>query len=59
MMDWFAAEARRIAGDVLHRHGSRYVSLDAMLKDQLGEGINPKYFVVDYLTKKYTELYKL
>ena len=43
--------------DKVHRHGRRYPSLDALLTDQLGEPLNPKYFI-DYLTKKYTELYK-
>ena len=32
-------------------------SLDALLEDQLGEKLNPRYFI-DYLTEKYTELYK-
>lgn len=44
--------------DKIHRHGKRYASLDAMLKDQLGEELNPKYFI-DYLTEKYTDIYKL
>ena len=44
--------------DKVHRHGKRYSSLDAMLEDQLGEKLNPKYFI-DYLTTKYTDLYKL
>jgi carboxypeptidase Taq len=44
--------------DKIHRHGKRYPSLDAMLEDQLGEELNPKYFI-DYLTDKYTDLYKL
>ncbi len=44
--------------DKIHRHGKRYPSLDAMLEDQLGESLNPKYFI-DYLTEKYTDLYKL
>jgi carboxypeptidase Taq len=42
----------------IHKHGRRYQSLDAMLEDQLGEALNPKYFI-DYLTSKYTDLYKL
>ncbi len=42
----------------IHKHGRRYESLDSMLEDQLGEALNPKYFI-DYLTTKYTELYKL
>ncbi|KAL7526885.1 hypothetical protein ACHAWF_001955 [Thalassiosira exigua] len=44
--------------DKVHRHGSRYESLDDMLEAQLGEKLNPKYFV-DYLTRKYTDLYTL
>jgi carboxypeptidase Taq len=42
----------------VHRHGRRYQSLDALLEDQLGEPLNPTYFI-DYLTEKYTDLYKL
>jgi len=42
----------------IHKHGRRYKSLDSMLDDQLGEPLNPKYFI-DYLTNKYTDLYKL
>eukprot|EP00549_Striatella_unipunctata_P001002 CAMPEP_0118717366 /NCGR_PEP_ID=MMETSP0800-20121206/28100_1 /TAXON_ID=210618 ORGANISM="Striatella unipunctata, Strain CCMP2910" /NCGR_SAMPLE_ID=MMETSP0800 /ASSEMBLY_ACC=CAM_ASM_000638 /LENGTH=532 /DNA_ID=CAMNT_0006624057 /DNA_START=123 /DNA_END=1721 /DNA_ORIENTATION=- len=44
--------------DKIHRHGRRYQSLDAMLQDQLGEPLNPKYFI-KYLTDKYSDLYKL
>ena len=44
--------------DKIHRHGKRYPSLDAMLQDQLGEKLNPKYFI-DYLTTKYRDLFKL
>jgi len=42
--------------DKVHRHGKRYKSLDELLEDQLGEKLNPKYYI-DYLTEKYTELY--
>ena len=42
----------------VHRHGRRYESLDALLKDQIGEELKPEYFI-DYLTEKYTELYNL
>lgn len=42
----------------VHQHGRRYASLDSMLEDQLGEPLNPKYYI-DYLTNKYTDLYKL
>lgn len=41
----------------VHKHGSRYASLDEHLKAQVGEPLNPKYFI-DYLTKKYSDLYK-
>jgi carboxypeptidase Taq len=42
----------------VHQHGRRYESLDSMLEDQLGEALNPKYYI-EYLTAKYSELYKL
>jgi carboxypeptidase Taq len=42
----------------VHKHGRRYPSLDAMLEDQLGEPLNPTYFI-EYLTNKYTDLYQL
>lgn len=42
----------------VHQHGRRYESLDSMLEDQLGEALNPKYYI-EYLTTKYSELYKL
>lgn len=41
----------------VHRHGSRYASLDEHLKARVGEPLNPKYFI-DYLTEKYSDLYK-
>lgn len=50
-------EIREWLTDKVHRHGSRYSSLDAHLEAQLGEPLNPKYFV-DYLTDKYTSLYQ-
>lgn len=40
----------------VHRHGKRFGSLDELLQSQLGEPLNPAYYI-DYLTKKYTELY--
>lgn len=40
----------------VHKHGKRYKSLDLLLEDQVGEPLNPKYFI-DYLTKKYKALY--
>lgn len=42
----------------VHVHGKRYKSLDELLSTEVGETLNPKYFV-DYLTKKYTDLYKV
>ena len=41
----------------VHKHGRRYDGLDALLEEQVGEKLNPKYFI-DYLTKKYTDLYQ-
>jgi carboxypeptidase Taq len=51
-------EIKQWLTDKVHRHGRRYSSLDALLEDQLGERLNPKYFI-EYLTTKYTELYGL
>merc|ERR1712232_631640 len=48
--DWLTSKVRR--------HGRLYNSLDDLLEDQLGEPLNPKYFI-DYLTEKYTDLYRL
>jgi carboxypeptidase Taq len=42
----------------VHRHGKRYSSLDELLEAQVGEKLNPQYFI-DYVTKKYTDLYQL
>lgn len=42
----------------VHSHGKRYNSLDDLLINQLGEELNPHYFI-KYLTDKYTELYDL
>jgi len=44
--------------DKIHRHGKRYESLDHMLQAQLGEPLNPQYFI-DYVTQKYSDLYQL
>lgn len=49
-------EIKRWLTDKVHQHGSRYESLDALLTAELGEPLNPKYFI-NYLTEKYTELY--
>ena len=40
----------------VHKHGSRYDSLDELLEDQVGEALNPEYFI-KYLTDKYTDIY--
>jgi len=42
----------------VHSHGKRYNSLDELLQSQLGEELNPQYFI-KYLTDKYSELYDL
>jgi len=52
------AEIKQWLTDKVHCHGKRYKSLDALLEDQIGEKLNPKYFI-DYLTNKYSALYKL
>ena len=41
----------------VHQHGKRYPSLDAHFEAELGEKLNPSYYI-DYLTKKYTDLYQ-
>jgi len=45
--------------DKVHCHGMRYKSLDDLLDDlleaQLGEKLNPQYFI-DYITDKYTTI---
>jgi carboxypeptidase Taq len=51
------AEIKQWLTDKVHKHGRRYPSLDALLEDQVGEKLNPKYFI-DYLDKKYRDLYK-
>ena len=52
------AEIKEWLVNKVHKHGKRYKSLDDLLEAQVGEKLNPKYFI-DYLTEKYTELYKL
>jgi carboxypeptidase Taq len=42
--------------DKVHKHGKRYKSLDDLLEAQVGEKLNPKYFL-DYLEAKYSKLY--
>eukprot|EP00978_Attheya_sp_CCMP212_P026520 scaffold87387_cov63-Attheya_sp.AAC.4 len=51
------AEIKEWLTSKIHRHGRRYKSLDELLQAQVGEPLNPKYFI-QYLTDKYTELYK-
>jgi carboxypeptidase Taq len=41
----------------VHKHGKRYKSLDALLEAELGEPLNPKYYI-DYLGQKYKALYQ-
>ena len=52
------AEIKQWLTTKIHRHGKRYRSLDDLLEDQIGESLNPKYFI-QYLQDKYAELYKL
>ena len=52
------ADIREWLSNKVHSHGRRYKSLDAMLEDQLGEKLNPKYFI-EYLTEKYSDLYQI
>jgi carboxypeptidase Taq len=52
------AEIKSWLTEKIHKHGSLYESVDAHLEAQLGEKLNPKYFV-KYLTDKYSELYQL
>lgn len=42
----------------VHKHGKRYASLDDLLVAEVGEKLNSKYFI-EYLTEKYSELYKI
>ena len=42
----------------VHVHGKRYKSLDDLLLAEVGEPLNTKYFI-DYLTAKYSNLYKI
>ncbi|KAL7434943.1 hypothetical protein ACHAXH_006727, partial [Discostella pseudostelligera] len=42
----------------VHVHGKRYKSLDDLLFAEVGEQLNSKYFI-DYLTGKYSDLYKI
>ena len=40
----------------VHRHGCRYESFDGLLMGEVGEELNPEYFL-GYLEEKYGELY--
>ena len=51
-------EIRKWLTNKIHKHGKRYKSLDDLLSAETGEVLNPEYFV-DYLTKKYSKLYKI
>mmetsp|Transcript_11453 Transcript_11453/g.17490 ORF Transcript_11453/g.17490 Transcript_11453/m.17490 type:complete len:580 (+) Transcript_11453:78-1817(+) len=42
----------------VHTHGKRYKSLDDLLLAEVGEELNPQYFL-DYLKGKYVPLYKV
>ena len=42
----------------VHVHGKRYNSLDELLVAEVGESLSSKYFI-HYLTKKYSDLYKI
>ena len=42
--------------DKVHKHGKRYKSLDELLEGQVGEKLDPKYFI-NYLETKYSQLY--
>jgi carboxypeptidase Taq len=51
------AEIKAWLTDKVHKHGKSYSSLNNLLEAQLGEKLNAKYFI-QYLTTKYSELYK-
>jgi carboxypeptidase Taq len=51
-------EIREWLKQKVHVHGKRYKSLDDLLLAEVGEPLNTKYFI-DYLTGKYTDLYKI
>ena len=42
----------------VHVHGKRYKSLDDLLLAEVGEKLNPDYFL-NYLANKYRDLYKV
>jgi Zn-dependent M32 family carboxypeptidase len=40
------------------QHGSVHSSIDVLFQAELGEPLNPVYFL-SYLTKKYEKIYKI
>jgi carboxypeptidase Taq len=48
LKDWLTSK--------IHKHGKRYKSLDDLLEAELGEKLNPQYFI-QYLESKYSKLY--
>jgi len=42
----------------IHKHGSFYGSMDELLERELGEKLNPQYYI-DYLVNKYSDIYEL
>lgn len=52
------AEIKAFLNDKFHVLGSLYPSLDELLVAVTGEPLTPSYFI-DYLTEKYTKMYKL
>jgi len=52
------AEIKEWLTEKVHKHGKRHQSLDEHLKAELGEELNPKYFI-KYLEEKYSELYNV
>lgn len=51
------APIREYLGEHIHKYGASKTSQE-LLKETTGEGFNPDYYI-EYLTKKYTELYEL
>lgn len=52
------ADIKKWLNENIHEKGSLYTSLDDLLLSVTKERLNPKYFI-DYLTKKFSALYKL
>ena len=51
------APIREYLGEHIHKYGASKTSQE-LLKETTGEGFNPDYYI-EYMTKKYTELYEL